>query len=132
MSDNGRCVLVVEDDAEINALVGAYAQLCGFSYISALNGADGLAEAVSRHPSLIVLDLMLPDFDGFEVCTRLKKSTVTKDVPVIMLTALNSEQGRQRGKRCGAVEYITKPFDPDTLMQAITRHARGENGQQVT
>jgi DNA-binding response OmpR family regulator len=127
MGLNGKSVLVVEDDAEINALVGAYAQLCGFEYRSALNGASGIKEATDHHPSLVVLDLMLPDFDGFEVCTRLKASEATKDVPVIMLTALTSEQGRERGRRCGAVDYLTKPFDPDKLMHAINTHAR-KNG----
>jgi DNA-binding response OmpR family regulator len=118
-----RAVLVVEDDAEINALVGAYAQLCGFNYLAAMNGTDALAIAKMRQPSLVVLDVMLPDLDGFEVCTRLKADDATRSIPVIMLTALSGEQTRERGRRCGAIDYLTKPFDPDHLMDTIARHA---------
>ncbi len=118
--------MVVEDDAEINALVGEYAQLCGFEYRSALNGISGLNEVSHRHPALVVLDLMLPDVDGFEVCARLKACDATRHVPIIFLTALNSPQTRERGLRCGALDYLTKPFDPDALMASITRYARPE------
>ena len=67
MPENGRSVLVVEDDPEINELVGAYVQIAGFEYESALNGTQAVEKARSVHPALIVLDVMLPDFDGFEV-----------------------------------------------------------------
>jgi DNA-binding response OmpR family regulator len=124
MSMNGDSVLVVEDDQEINALVGAYAELCGFKYRSALNGTRALQEAHAKPPALIVLDLMLPDLDGFEVCNRLKSASDTRDVPVIMLTALGGDKDRERGLKCGAEDYLTKPFNPDKLMQSISQHAR--------
>jgi len=119
-----RDVLVVEDDREINELVGAYVQIAGFEYRSALNGQTALAEARERHPSLIVLDLMLPDTDGFEVCRRLKSEQDTKEIPIVMLTALSDEENQRKGRECGALEYITKPFDPDVLLAAIRDHAR--------
>ena len=125
VDNNGhRSVLVVEDDREINELVGAYAQLAGFEYRPALDGTSALREARERVPSAVVLDLMLPDIDGFEVCTQLKKEPDTKPVPVIMLTALSDEASRRRGVECGAIEYMTKPFDPDRLMAALSKHAR--------
>ena len=125
VDNNGhRSVLVVEDDREINELVGAYAQLAGFEYRPALDGTSALREARERVPSAVVLDLMLPDIDGFEVCQRLKKEPDTKPVPVIMLTALSDEASRRRGVECGAIEYMTKPFDPDRLMAALSKHAR--------
>src|SRR5688572_18472217 len=74
MNLNGHSVLVVEDDQDINHLVGAYVELCGFEYRAALNGARALEEAHTRKPALVILDLMLPDFDGFEVCKRLKSA----------------------------------------------------------
>ena len=114
-------VLVVEDDPEINELVGAYAQLAGFEYRRALDGASAFAEVSRRPPSLIVLDVMLPDLDGFEICRRLK-STPSAGVPVIFLTALYDEASRRRGMECGAADYLTKPFDPDRLIESLERH----------
>jgi putative two-component system response regulator len=66
---------------------------------------------------------MLPDIDGFEVCKQLKNEADTRLVPVIMLTALVDEASKQRGRECGASEYLTKPFDPDRLMAALSKHA---------
>ena len=123
MAENGQSLLVVEDDPELNELVGAYAQICGFEYRAALNGNTALQEAARRPPTLVVLDLMLPDLDGFEVCRRLKSNPQLQAIPVIILSALSGQEERDRGLNCGAVEYVTKPFDPDRLMQTITRHA---------
>jgi two-component system phosphate regulon response regulator PhoB len=118
-----RSVLVVEDDREINELVGAYAEIAGFEYRAALDGSTALREAHERVPSAVVLDLMLPDIDGFEVCTRLKSEADTRGVPVIILTAMSGEANRKKGHACGASEYLTKPFDPDSLMAALERYA---------
>jgi two-component system sensor histidine kinase ChiS len=119
-------ILVVEDDREINELVGAYAQIAGFGYRSALNGTDALSEVRSRRPALIVLDLMLPDLDGFEVCRRVRAEAQANGRPIpviIILTALDGAKSRQQGLECGAVDYLTKPFDPDQLMEVINKHA---------
>src|SRR3954466_13179829 len=129
--NNGRSVLVVEDDPEINELVGAYVQIAGFEYESALNGTQAVEKARSRRPSLIVLDVMLPDFDGFEVARRLKGESHTREIPIVMLTALDREEYRQKGKTAGAVDYLTKPFDPDRLMDAIRDNA-SKNGDAAS
>jgi two-component system, OmpR family, response regulator len=119
-------VLVVEDDPQINELVGAYAQLAGFEYRRALNGTDALAEVDRRPPSLIVLDVMLPDLDGFEICRQLRAREIAapdgRHVPVIFLTALDGEANRRKGMECGADEYLVKPFDPDQLIATLERH----------
>jgi DNA-binding response OmpR family regulator len=131
MPENGRAVLVVEDDPEINELVGAYVQIAGYEYESALTGTQAVEKARSTHPALIVLDVMLPDFDGFEVARRLKGQTDTRGIPIVMLTALDREEYRQRGMTAGAVGYLTKPFDPDRLLEAIRQNAtthRNGNG----
>jgi DNA-binding response OmpR family regulator len=112
-------VLVVEDDATINALIGAYIELAGMSYRSALDGASALAQLRKRPPQLVVLDVMLPDTDGFEVCRRLKQELGLPDVPVVMLTALADESSRQRGLQSGATIYLNKPFDPDRFLAVI-------------
>jgi DNA-binding response OmpR family regulator len=124
MSQNGQSVLVVEDERELNALVGAYVELCGYQYRSALNGATALKEAQTKAPALVLLDLMLPDFDGFEVCNRLKAEPQTRQIPIVMLTALSGDKDRERGLRCGAADYLTKPFDPDHLMKVIVKNAK--------
>lgn len=123
-----REILVVEDDREINELVCAYAQIAGYGSRSALNGTDAIEQVRRRAPALIVLDLMLPDVDGFEVCRRVRAEAEAggKPIPVIIiLTAMDGEKSRQKGLACGAVDYLTKPFDPDKLMEVITRHAGG-------
>ena len=90
-------VLVVEDDREINELVGAYVQIAGFEYRSALDGASALAEARERRPSLIVLDLMLPDTDGFEVCRKLKNEADTAQIPIVMLEIVKPDASPSSG-----------------------------------
>lgn len=125
---NGKeSVLVVEDDPEINGLVGAYAELCGFDYRSALDGTTAISEARREVPAAVILDLMLPDVDGFEVCRHLRREAPTRGVPIIILTALGDEKDRRLGRECGADEYLTKPFDPEHLMRVLTAHARGQD-----
>jgi DNA-binding response OmpR family regulator len=123
MGAAGAEILVVEDDPEINELVGAYVEIAGFHYRRALAGEEALRAAREHHPALIVLDVMLPDVDGFEVCRRLKSQANTADIPVVMLTALDREEHREKGVQCGAVDYLTKPFDPDDLMATIRLNA---------
>jgi DNA-binding response OmpR family regulator len=127
MAENQRGILVVDDDQQLNTLLCAYARLAGFGSYSALDGVEALDQARKVRPALILLDVMLPDIDGFEVCSRLKKQAETAEIPVLLLTALNRDEYRQRGKECGAAEYLTKPFDPDQLMRSIRMHANGKN-----
>jgi len=129
MSNEHGSVLVVEDDREINALVGAYAEICGFEYRSALDGTTAINESRRDPPSPVILDLMLPDVDGFEVCLQMRKNPAMLDVPIIILSALSGEKEKQRGKDCGANEYLTKPFNPDELIKTLQSHA---NNHQAT
>src|SRR5262245_11793982 len=92
---NGCDVLVVEDDEPLNELVGAYVEMADCEYRKAFDGAGALKVAGERPPRLILLDLMLPDIDGFEVCRRLKASPSTASVPVVMLTALSGDDSRR-------------------------------------
>ena len=125
MLANHRQVLVVEDDPEVNELLCAYVQIAGFPYESAPNGSIALEKARQNNLALIVLDVMLPDFDGFEICRRLKSEQTTRDVPIVLLTALDREEYRQRGHQCGATAYLTKPFNPDQLLETIRQTASG-------
>src|SRR6185437_12370568 len=121
-------VLVVEDDADLNELIGAYVSMTGVSHRSALAGADALREIERRAPKAVVLDLMLPDMSGFEICERIKHGPQKEATHVIILTALDTDAARQRGRECGADEYLTKPFDPDRLIQAVKHHASRSQG----
>jgi DNA-binding response OmpR family regulator len=122
MRPNGQ-VLVVEDEAEVNELIGAYAQIAGFTYVRALNGRAAIEQARIHRLSLVLLDVMLPDLDGFEVCKCLKSEQHTRGVPVVMLTALDRDEYRHRAWQCGAAAYLTKPFDPDQLLKTIRGNA---------
>jgi DNA-binding response OmpR family regulator len=122
-------VLVVEDDPEINELIGAYVELSGFSCRRVTRGDEALREVHRHRPALIVLDVMLPDLDGFEICRRIRSDPHTAAIPIIMLTALDQEEMRCRAVQCGASDYLTKPFDPDRLMAAIRQ--RADTGRQV-
>ena len=119
-SPNGD-VLVVEDDRDLNELIGAYVSITGLGCRSALTGADALREIDRKPPAAVVLDLMLPDMSGFDICRRIKCTPQSEKTKVIILTALDNEASRTRGRECGADEYLTKPFDPDHLMRTVTR-----------
>jgi DNA-binding response OmpR family regulator len=118
-----RDVLVVEDDESLNALICRFVKIAGFPYRAALDGASALKQAIERLPRLILLDVMLPDTTGFEVCKQLKEDPRTNDVPIVMVTALGDDQNRERGLKAGAVAYLPKPFSSDALIKLIKLHA---------
>lgn len=129
MSEAGK-VLVVEDDPEVNSLIGAYAQIAGYDYTAAYDGQSALREVRSGPPDLILLDVMLPDLDGFEICRRLKSQPHTAAIPVVILTALDPQECRSRGGQCEVVAMISKPFDPEELIRtirgAVAMHAEAD------
>ncbi len=114
-------ILIIEDDAEVVELLCFNLKKAGFAIGTALDGIDALKKARSIAPDLILLDLMLPELDGFAVCEILRRDTATASIPIIMLTALSSELGRLAGLDCGATDYITKPFSPRLLVTRIER-----------
>jgi DNA-binding response OmpR family regulator len=116
-------VLVVEDDPDLNELIGAYVSIAGRGCRSALTGADALREIDRKAPSAVVLDLMLPDMSGFDICRHIKRNGKSFKTRVIILTAMDNEASRIQGRECGADEYLTKPFDPDRLMETVARHS---------
>jgi DNA-binding response OmpR family regulator len=117
--EQSRDVLVVDDDKAINIVLCRFLQKVGFTVRSALNGTAALEEARSSPPLLVLLDLMLPDISGFDVCEELKRDERTRSVPIVMVTAMVDDESRERGLACGAVAYLTKPFDPDQLIGTV-------------
>jgi two-component system, OmpR family, response regulator MtrA len=107
---------VIEDDEAISALVGGYLEQAGFDVIRESTGHGGLDAVERRQPRFVVLDLGLPDFDGFELCRQLRGSA---DVPILILTARDEEADRIIGLELGADDYLTKPFSPRELVARI-------------
>ena len=117
MADSSRQrILVVEDEANIASFVAMYLQKAGFDVGVAGTGAEALAKAGSDSPALIVLDLMLPDLDGIDVCRRVRMGS---DVPILMLTARDDDVDKIIGLEVGADDYLTKPFNPRELVARV-------------
>jgi DNA-binding response OmpR family regulator len=112
--------LIVEDQPEQADLVARILRLRDYESIVAEDGETGLRMARERIPDVVLLDLMLPDINGFDVCRQLRTDRATMMIPVVMLTALNDVQHRIHGFRVGANAYVTKPYGVDALFQAIT------------
>jgi len=119
-------VLVVEDESSISSFVALYLKNAGYLVRTASTGSEALSQVAADMPGLIVLDLMLPDIDGIEVCKRIRQ---TSDVPIMMLTARDEDVDKIIGLEVGADDYLTKPFNPRELVarvRSILRRATPE------
>lgn len=120
-------ILIVEDDRDIAEMVRYNLSEQGYEVILAPDGQKGVALAKSARPDLIILDIMLPVMDGFEVCKNLKSEQTTADIPIIILSAKSQETDKVLGLELGADDYVTKPFSPRELIartRAILRRVR--------
>jgi DNA-binding response OmpR family regulator len=123
-------VLVVDDDAKTVELVKLYLDRDGYQVLTAYDGVEALRLAREGYPDLVVLDLMLPDIDGLEICRTLRRES---DVPIIMLTARTTDRDKLAGLDLGADDYVTKPFSPKELaarVRAVLRRLPGERGPE--
>jgi len=114
-------ILVVDDEPEAVELLEFNLKKAGFEVITATDGAKAIRQARSGSPSLIVLDLMLPELDGLEVCKLLRRDAATARIPIIMLTAKATEVDRIVGLELGADDYVTKPFSPRELVLRVNK-----------
>ena len=117
-------VLLVDDDPVIVRLLEVNFRLGGFTVDGANRGEEALEKAHMNKPDAIVLDVMMPGLDGYEVCARLRDDPELESVPVILLTARAQEDDVAKGYALGVVEYITKPFDPEALVASVRRALR--------
>jgi DNA-binding response OmpR family regulator len=124
MSEKKR-ILVIEDEEAMVDLVKMRLEANGYEVITAYDGQEGLDKARKLEPDLIILDLMLPKMDGYKVCGLLKADTRYSKTPVIMFTAKVQEDDVKLGKEVGADAYITKPFEPQTLLGEIEALLQG-------
>ncbi|MEO0853250.1 MAG: response regulator transcription factor [Cyanobacteria bacterium J06648_11] len=112
-------ILVIDDDPAILELVAVNLELAGYEVFQAADGIKGQALALQLLPDLMVLDLMLPQVDGFTVCQRLRRDERTADIPLLMLTALGQTQNKVEGFNAGADDYLTKPFEIQELLVRV-------------
>lgn len=112
-------ILVVDDEPSIVKMVGKRLEVEGFDVLIAMDGQDGLDKARSQLPDLIVLDLMLPRLNGYEVCTMLKQDARYQKIPIVLFTAKAQEKDEKLGMECGADAYVRKPFRAQELLEKI-------------
>jgi diguanylate cyclase (GGDEF)-like protein len=124
MSLEKRRILLIDDDPLIRRIVTKTLSADGYQVQEAGSGAEGLAFAQNHPPDLILLDLMMPGMDGFQVCAQLRQNSMTANVPILMLTALDQTEAKVRGLKIGADDYVTKPFNLDELQTRIAIHLR--------
>ena len=117
-----KTILLVDDEEDIIKLNMVRLIDSNYDVISATNGRDALKKAESQHPDLILLDVMMPGMDGLQVLTVLKKNLGASSIPVIMLTALEEDEIMNKAKLTGAVDFITKPFNTEMLLDAINKY----------
>jgi len=114
-------ILTVDDEPDVIALVRFHLGKAGCDVISAASGREALDRVANQRPDLILLDLMLPDIDGFGVCEILRRQPVTRSIPVVMLTAWATTDAKRMGLELGALDYLTKPFSPKELVQRVLK-----------
>ena len=112
-------ILLVEDNKDLLELLRLNLKEAGFAVTTTTNGLDALRKAAALRPDLIVLDLMLPELDGFEVCETLRKMPETVGTPILILSGLSSHFARLTGLESGGTDFITKPASPDALVTKI-------------
>jgi DNA-binding response OmpR family regulator len=114
-------ILVVDDEDDVTELLEFNLRRAGYDVVVEHDGEHAVSTALRERPDLVLLDVMLPQIDGFGVCELLRKAKATEDVPIILLTAFGTESSRVIGLELGADDYVTKPFSPRELMLRVER-----------
>lgn len=112
-------ILVIEDNEDINFLTKTTLNVKGYNVLSSLNGKDGIRLACNNKVDLIILDVMMPDMDGYEVLKELKNNSQTANIPVAFFSAKTQKEEISKGFELGAIKYIKKPFDPLDLIKEV-------------
>lgn len=114
-----KTIIVVDDEKDILGLIQKILTFQDYTILPAKNGKEMFEILQTTHPDMILLDIMMPGLDGYEICNRLKNEASTRDIPVVMLTVLTDPRDVQKGKDAGATAYLTKPFEPEDLEREI-------------
>jgi DNA-binding response OmpR family regulator len=122
-------ILFIEDEEEIVELMRLRLEAAGFTFSFASNGEEGLIKAAKDRPDLILLDIIMPKVDGLTVCRTLKSDPVTKDIPVLMISAAGSKEMQDKCREAGAEDFIRKPFEAAELLAKITGYLGKKEGK---
>ena len=117
----GKKILIIEDDPATQRLVDYSLKQEGYQIISASNGLEGIRKALGESPDLIILDVMLPGMDGFEICYRLRSEPSTANLPILMFSAKAQEIDKDTGIKVGADDYLTKPSAPADIVNHVNK-----------
>lgn len=112
-------ILSVDDERDVTDLVQFHLIRAGFDVVTAASGREALDKIAAQRPDLIILDLMLPDIDGFGVCEILRRQPSTATIPIVILTAWATRDAKHFGLELGALDYLTKPFSPKELVERV-------------
>jgi DNA-binding response OmpR family regulator len=121
-------ILAVDDEPELTDLIQFHLVRAGHDVVTAANGWEAIASVKQRRPDIILLDLMLPDLDGFGVCEILRRDPGTATIPIIIISAWASSDSRNLGLELGALDYITKPFSPQELVRRVNQLVQARAG----
>jgi len=121
MDNNKKKILVVDDESDLVEMLSIRLEANNYQVIAASDGQEGLDKARSESPDLIILDLMLPKLDGYQVCRMLKSDERYKQIPIVIFTARAQESDIKAGNEAGADAYITKPFEPAILLDKVSQ-----------
>ena len=116
-------ILIIDDNLATISMLETLLKISGYEIVTAFDGPSGIEKALSEMPALILLDIMMPQMDGIEVCTRLRQTPQTAAVPIVFLSAKADEKDIKRGLEAGANEYLLKPFNLEKLMQTVRKYA---------
>ena len=130
MADKSQ-ILIVEDDLDLSEMLNAYFRVQGYEVLTAAWGEEAVQISREKSPDLVVLDIRLPDIDGYEVCRRLRTNRRTQDLPVIFLTEKRDRIDKLQGLELGVVDYITKPFDIQELRLRVRNSLRRASQQAL-
>ncbi len=119
-------IMVVDDEPDIVKLVKISLEMANFEVVEAFGGQEALDKVQAAQPDLILLDIMMPDINGFQVCEKIKADPATKHIPVILLTAKGQRGDAEQGLNAGADDYIIKPFDPYELGEQVLEMIKKE------
>lgn len=123
-SNTGVKVMVIDDSNTIRRSAEIFLVQAGYQVVLAEDGFDALSKISDHHPQVIFCDIMMPRLDGYQTCALIKKNPRFAATPVVMLSSRDGLFDRARGRMVGSDEYLTKPFTKDSLLQAVSRHAR--------